>query len=128
MKKLLVLLFSTLISVNSYGEWFKVTEGVNSGNTHYIETDSINEHNGYVYWWDLLNLIKPSDSGNMSWKVYNQGDCGVKRVKYVSYIFYKQQMGKGSGITNNPENSKWEYPSPGSTLQIKLDFVCDYID
>ena len=126
MKKLLILLFSILISLNSYGAWVKVSESV-TGNSHYIETDKIKEHNGYVYWWDLVDLLKP-DRGDLSWKVYNQGDCGVSRVKYLSYIFYKQPMGEGSGRTGNPNNSEWEYPSPGSALQIKLDFVCDYIN
>ena len=50
MKKLLIFLFSILISFNSYGEWDEI--GVDTaGNTSYIDTDTIKKHGGYVYYW-----------------------------------------------------------------------------
>ena len=126
MKKLLILLFSLLISFNSFGEWVKVTESV-TGKTHYVDTDTIKEHNGYVYWWDLTDLPKPDKDGDMSWKVYKQGDCGVNRFKYLSYMFYKQPMGEGSGEPLKPNNTEWNYLPPGTVDKIKLDYVCDYV-
>jgi hypothetical protein len=92
MKKLLILLFSLLISFNSYGEWEKLGKNV-SGDTFYIDTDTIKEHNGYVYWWVLNDYLKPNEYGDMSGKTYVQGDCGVNRYKWLSIIYYKQPMG-----------------------------------
>ena len=69
MKKLLIFLFSILISFNSYGEWTEVGTGaspVNNGDTFYIDIDTIKEHNGYVYWWSLSDYLKPIETGAMS--------------------------------------------------------------
>jgi hypothetical protein len=64
MKKLLLiftLLFSTLMfSTPSYGEWTKVTSSGNGANTTYVDFERIRKHGGYVYWWDLLDRLKPT--------------------------------------------------------------------
>jgi chaperonin GroEL len=64
MKKLTILLFSILISFNSYGEWLKVHKNT-SGNTSYIGTDTIKERGGYVYWWRLTDYPEPNEYGDM---------------------------------------------------------------
>ena len=126
MKKLL-LLFSILISFNSYGEWEEIGESV-SGDTYYIDTDTIKEHEGYVYWWVLNDYLEPNESGSMSNKTYSQGDCVVNRFKWLSLIEYKQPMGEGSSeiITTLPE--EWGYPPPDSVGGGLLKYVCDYVD
>jgi len=126
MKKLLILLFSILISFNSYGEWTLISES-ETGDTFYIDKDSIRKHNGFVYWWDMGNRLEPSDTGTFSIEYYAKGDCGMFRQKTLSYIFYKQPMGKGENSSLNDEQP-WDYPSPGSIGQIILDYVCDYVD
>jgi hypothetical protein len=129
MKKLTILLFSILISFSSYGEWTEVVESVH-GDTAYIDTSTIKEHGGYVYFWDLTDYLKPSIHGAMSamsYKMYWQGDCGVNRNKDLSGISYKQPMGGGSGETYNPPNPEWRYPSPNSVGGRTLDFVCKYV-
>ena len=122
MKKLLILLFSILISFNSYGEWMDVTKGTD-GSTHYLDPYQTKKHDGYVYYWDLVDYLKPTFE-MMSNKTYYQGECGVNRFKTLSYIFYKQPMGEGSGETINPPNPEWSYPSPESVGGIKLKLVC----
>jgi|LWDU01.1.fsa_nt_gi hypothetical protein len=126
MKKLLILLFSILISINSYGEWKGVAKNFD-GDTFYIEIDTIKEHNGYVYYWELTDYLKPTDTGTMSTKMYKQGDCGVNREKHLSFIFYEQPMGRASGETYNPPD-KWNYPTPDSVGGIVFKYVCDYVD
>jgi len=126
MKKLTILLFSILISFNSYGEWLKVSKGIVSGDIYYVSTDTIKEHKGYVYWWDMIDYLKPNKNGEMSVKVYNQGDCGVIRYKTLSGIFYKKPMGEGSGDTYNLPD-EWNYPLPDNTDGIVLKFVCNYL-
>ena len=57
MKKLLVLLFSILISFNSYGEWVKVASS-KSGDIYSIDKNTIKEHNGFIYWYEMNNYNK----------------------------------------------------------------------
>ena len=58
MKKLLILLFSLLISFNSFGGWTKVADDSN-GDQFFIDKDTIKEHNGSVFFWKLRDYIKP---------------------------------------------------------------------
>ena len=127
MKKLLLiftLLFSTLMfSTPSYGEWTKTSVNVD-GNTYYVDFERIRKHGGYVYWWDLLDRLKPTETGVLSSKVYNQGDCKVFRFKNLSYSFHKEPMGGGTGDVQEPVNKSWKYPSPNSAMEFALKKVC----
>ena len=113
MKKLLILLFSLLISFNSYGEgfftdlldsltsstsktkWTLIEIDSGMGDTVYIDKNSIKKRNdGYVYYWELTDHLKPS-MGNMSVLFYLEGDCVAKRYKYLKMIAYSRPMGSG---------------------------------
>mgnify|MGYP004296926429 CR=1 FL=1 len=125
MKKILILLFSLLISFNSYGEWIRITENID-GDTYYIDKDSIRENDGYVYYWELTNYLIPNSTGTLSDKTYKQGDCKINRYKYLSFLFYKEPMGNG---ISDPQDGipDWKYPSPGSIGGVVLNYVCDYL-
>lgn len=135
MKKLLLLLFSSMLSFNSYGELTKVSWN-QDGDTYYIYTDTIRENGGFVYWWDLADYSEPGPFliGNdvrwtlMSIKTYSMGDCGVFRHKALSDIQYEQSMGKGIGKPDNYSNPEWKYPPPGSIDESLLRFVCNYVN
>ena len=126
MKKLLTLLFSILISFNSYGEWSEVSIGVSSGNTTYLDNDTIREKDGYVYFWSLQDRVKPNDYGDMSIKTYWQGDCDLKKMRSLTNIFFPQPMGEGIPETDYPPR-EWQYQSPGSVGEGFLDYACDYV-
>jgi len=125
-KKLLLLLFSLILSFNSYGEWFKVGES-NAGYVAYIEMDTIKNHGGYAYYWVMLDYLIPTEDGDMSASRYLQGECEVGRVKTLAMIFYKQPMAKGKSETYNPP-PKWDYPSPNSLFGVTTSHVCDYLN
>ena len=125
MKKLLVLLFSILISLNSYGEWKKITENF-YGDSYYIDFDSIKARNGYVYYWGLSDYITPNN-GNMSSKIYYQVDCELDKYKFLSGTFYNESMGKGKSETSTPPDD-WMYLSPDSAYEVVIDSVCDYVE
>ena len=124
MKKILILLFSILISFNSYGEWTKTYSSV-IGTTFYIDKDTIKKHGGYVYWWDLSDYLIPTKSGHLSIKMYKQGDCGVNRYKILSFIFYRQPMGEGENVTDALSKPEWVYPPPGSIASDLLNYACN---
>ena len=41
--------------------------------TYYVDTDRIRKNGEYVYYWELSDLLKPDEVGDLSYKVYNQG-------------------------------------------------------
>jgi len=129
MKKLLLtftLLFSTLMfSTPSYGEWTKVSESV-KGDTTYMDFETIRHHGGYVYFWDLIDYVKSTESVYVSQKTYHQVDCNLFRFKYLSIINHKEPMGGGTGRPSNLDNNTWVYPPPGTVGAIKLKEVCNH--
>ena len=127
MKKLLALLFSILISFNSYGEWIRIIASEGGNDTFYVNTNSIKKNNGYVYWWEMRDSLKPDKFGDMSDKTYGQVDCDSMRYQYLQMTFFKHSMGEGEGETHTPE-SGWRYAPPDSVGETLLDFVCDYVN
>jgi hypothetical protein len=127
MKKLLLLLFSILISLTAYGEWFHMVDDL-QGNSYYIESDTIRENGGHVYYWTLADYIDPSTTEGMySSKMYFQGDCAVGRVKSLTFIAYKKHMGIGSEMVSDSSATNWKYPAPDTAEGMYLEVVCDYI-
>jgi hypothetical protein len=99
MKKLTILLFSILISFNSHAKWTEIINSI-GGDTYYINTENIKEHNGYSYWWELVDYIKPTKYGDLSNISYNQVNCATSGRKTLSSSWYKHNMGKGTAQTS----------------------------
>ena len=131
MKKLLILLFSLLISFNSYGVmklangiiWHLVS-GNSNGNEFYLDMQSIKQKDGLVYYWILVNYDKPMD-GFSSAKIFKEGDCSLKRDKTLTMMSYKEPMGEGSDFkTETPRNPEWIYNRPSSGGLFLMEDAC----
>ena len=121
----LTVLVLSLLSTPVFAEWTKVGVDVN-GNTFYVDFERIRKHGGYVYWWELIDILKPTKQGALSGKVYKQGDCKLFRSKGLSFSHHKEPMGGGTGDISNPKNPEWNYPSPNSSDETILKSVCKY--
>jgi len=118
------LVFTVIFSSTSFGGWTKVGENV-GGTTFYVDFERIRKVDGYVYYWFLGDLLKPDKYGNLSSKVYKQGDCKLFRFKVLSDTYYNQPMGKGdkTGGSNKPDK-EWNHPPPNSPMEFILKEVC----
>ena len=109
-----------------FAGWTEVVTGV-TGDTYYIDYDTVKENNGYVYYWELQDRLKPTETGMLSAKVLREVDCDIPRkFKYLSWIFYKQPMGGGSGDTETASSDEWNYPSPNTVAETMINAACDY--
>ena len=126
MKKLLIFLFSLLISFNSYGSWTWIGENLDNTN-FYIDFEKTKKVDEYIYYWMLSDLLKPDKDGDFSYITYDQGDCKLSRIMSLSEFYYTQPMGEGRLTTNNIINPEWKYPAPGSMTESMLEEVCDYV-
>ena len=122
---ILSLIFTVTISSNSFGEWRKVIKS-NEGNTYYVDFERIQKVDGYVYFWELHDFLKPLSNGSLSGSVYKQGDCKLFRFKTLSFVFYKEPMGRVIGDTPPvpKEHQFWKYPPPNNTNELTLKLVC----
>ena len=133
MKKLLLLLFSLLISFNSYGEWTKVNMDVDSS-SYYIDFATVKKIDGYVVWWEMRDKVEPDVEGYMSVMGYFKGDCESTRTKFLSVLAYEGSMGEGDGldisggIFSLEEMLGWRYPPPTSVDYDNLNIVCSLAD
>lgn len=123
-----------LLSLTSNAEWSELpnstmfTKDMGMGNgTIYIDNKTIKEHKDYVYWWNMIDCGERCEGGNLSFKFYLQGDCGISRIRQLSFTTYKQPMVKGKGKTTNISNPEWEYPAPGELPAGLLKYACNRI-
>ena len=102
-----------------------MTENV-SGDTYYVDFGRMRKHDGYVYFWELTDYLKPSKHGILSGKIYKQGDCKIFRFKTLSFSFHKEPMGGGTGDVQEPvkKHQGWKYPSPDSANEAILKSLC----
>ena len=127
MKKLtliLTLLVSTVMfSSPSYAKWTKVSTNT-IGVTFYVDFERIRKVDGFVYYWELGDYLKPSPEGHLSGKRYHQGDCKLFRYKSLSSVVHKQPMGRGWWRTSPQKKPEWIYPSLGSVAEVVLKKIC----
>lgn len=122
MKKLLLLLFSLLLSFNSYADWTYVGED-SSSDIIFMDLDTVKDSNGFVYWWYLAEYNE-LNNGYMSQKVYIQGDCGIPRIKTLSNYFYNKAMGEDLAFSSNPPAPEWTYLPPDTVGEFMLGVSC----
>jgi len=122
MKKLIITLFSILISFNSYGEWVQVSKSV-SGMTTFININKIKKNNDYIYYWTLTNY---ADGSNESAKAYRQSDCVVNRFKVLAFYNYSKSMGGGRPVSQFTPPDEWQYAIPNTVDDTLLTYTCNY--
>ena len=129
MKKILVPLFSLIISFNAYGEWTFVAEGETTNNNvhrNYVDFDSV-KINGNIYNWQLTDYLKPDQFGDLSFKFLYENDCNIPQKRRVlSQLYYTQPMGEGSTSTTNNKPHRWSYLVADSIWEEVSNRVCDY--
>ena len=125
MKKLITTLTLLLMfSSPSFAEWTAVVKGVESGDTFYVDFDRIRKVDGFVYYWELIDYLKPQ-YGDFSYRGYQQGDCKLFRKRELSYSFYTQPFAEGTPSPSTNKPSEWLYPPPNSANESTLNAVCN---
>lgn len=121
MKNLLLkitLVFSIVIFPStSFAEWTWIAKN-EDGDTYYMDFDRIIYHEGYVYYWTLIDFSKPNEIGALSELNYKQVECKLNRAKLLSGSFHKVPMGGGTPETHVFENPQWRYPAPNTPGEI----------
>ncbi len=121
-----ILAIISMLSSLSYAGWTKIIQTAN-GDEYFVDFQRVKKHNGYVYWWQLTNRVKPSSSGVLSGKFYFQTDCKLLRYKTLSFSAYKSPMGEGIGITDNTPDKDWGYLPRNSSMETSLKEICKYV-
>ena len=121
---LLVIIFTFLFSTTSWGEWSYVTEGVDDIKFYY-DKDRVRKSGKYLYFWDLVGLLKPDKWGNLSITRYIQLDCSIFRFKILKILSYNKSMGEGEMINDFAPKDEWKYPPPNSVFEVMYNKICE---
>ena len=126
MKKLtilLVIIFTFLFSTTCWGDWSFVS--INSdGDKFYYEKEGVKKSGKFLYFWLLLDTIKPTENGDLSYTAYIQLHCIIMRNKMLKLHSYNKSMGKGEITSSTTPEDEWEYPPPGTTFNIAFNEIC----
>ena len=114
------------MSFSSYAEWVEMAYDPEE-NIWYVERDSVIEKDGYIYWTEMVDWIKPN-LGYKSTQGERQGDCENNRSKTLSITHFKEAMGNGETEVNTKDNPKWQNESSGSVAEIILNNLCEYVE
>jgi hypothetical protein len=123
MKKLILLLFSLLLSFTSYSEWTEIPV-INDdfAEQAFIDFDNLKKKkDGYVYWWMMTSR---SDSSE---KIYLQSDCEGERFYPLSADLHTEPLGRGESTSISP-NEGWTYPAPDTGMYNFLEVICEIAD
>ena len=122
------LLFSSVFfSSLSFAGWTKVVEV--QGNTFYVDFDKMKKNDDYVYFWQLVDLSKPTKQGVLSDKSYLQGSCKLLQFKSLSFSSYKKPMGiETPSKSSNEPDKEWIKTPPNSAIKSILKSVCSRLE
>jgi hypothetical protein len=121
---LLIIIFTFLFSTTSWGDWSYVSENMN-GRKFYYDKDRVRKNGKYLYFWMMIDYIKPTSFGDLSHTKYVQLDCSIFRFKDLKITSYENSKGEGKIIMDFTPKDEWEYPYPDSSLEVLFNKICE---
>ena len=122
MKTKLLTISLLLFSSQVFAGWTQIAENV-EGTIFYLDFDRIKKHNGYTYYYMLGDYLTPQ-VGDLSVQYYRQVDCKSYRYREISFVFYKQSMGKGASKEDN-KMGDWKTSSKNTINYIASEIICN---
>ena len=127
MKKL-ILILTFLFPVSSFAYWAEVASN-DDGTTYYLDVETIKERNGLVYYWSLIDYLKPTSTGALSVKSLQEVNCNIPRKeRELSASYYSSPMGKNTPLVTYNKERPWRYSQPNTILEFMIDQVCEVND
>ena len=100
-----------------------------SANHHakfFVNEKSIKRENGYIYYWDMGNLLGPIGEGIVSISSFNKVNCEEFLVKTLKTSFHKTPMANDKTEILTATKPAWKQPPSGSASAKIAKFVCDF--
>ena len=126
-KILIISIFLYILSVaNCFAEynWKKIGSNID-GDVSYVDLSSIKKVGNNVFYFRLMDYIKPSTQGDLSSKIYFEVNCLNLSYRYIKDFYYKEPMGNGEHEVYD-KIGEWENNTKGSIGEDARKFVCNY--
>ena len=126
-KILIISVFLYIFSIsNCFADfnWKKIGSNID-GDVSYVDLSSIKKVGNNVFYFSLMDYIKPTDQGDLSSKIYFEVNCLDLSYRYIKDFYYKEPMGNGE-YTIYDKIGEWENNTKGSISEVARKFVCNY--
>ena len=79
-----------------------------------------------IFFWQLIDYVNTDEYGDLSAKIFIQGDCNKFIFRWKQLSYHKQAMARDNVIADKPSSSVsgWQYPKYGTTSYKVLEHVC----
>ncbi len=121
---IILYILSTVNCLADYN-WKKIGT-TTRGDVGYVDLSSIKKVGNEVYYFELLDYVKPTKHGHLSDRAYNQLNCLNLSYRYLKNFFYLEPMANGKVDLVNDEVSEWYDTTEGSLGEQIRQFVCNY--
>ena len=92
----IILLLSFTAQANNWQEFGRDS----NGHLHYVDMDNIEEGDGVIYYWSLMDFLKTTTLGTRSNVSKYKVDCTDEKQTWLSYTYFSESMGKGKKVTS----------------------------
>ena len=126
-KILIISIFLYIFSVaNCFADynWKKIGNNID-GDVSYVDLSSIKKVGNNIFYFNLMDYIKPTNQGDLSAKNYFEVNCLDLSFRYIKDFYYKEPMGNGE-YTTFDEIGEWKNNTKGSIGEDAREFVCNY--
>tara|TARA_Y100000817_G_C16436635_1_gene358770 strand:+ start:95 stop:493 length:399 start_codon:yes stop_codon:yes gene_type:complete len=126
-KALIISIFLYIFSIaNCFADfnWKKIGSNTD-GDVSYVDLSSIKKVGNNVFFFRLMDYIKPNEQGDLSSKIYFEVNCLDLSFRYIKDFYYKQPMGNGE-YTIYDKIGEWENNTKGSIGEGVRKFACNY--
>ena len=123
MKKFLTILL-LLFATPSFADWDLVATAEDDSVSNYIDLDQIRKEGEFVHFWELMDLKKPDQDGDLSYVSFIMGDCESFQLMNLIMYYYKKNMGEGKS-SGRGETTEWVSPEADTLYGLILKKACD---
>ena len=122
----IVFIILILFSTNAFADykWKRIGKNVD-GDVNYVDLLSIKRVGNNVFFFRLMDYIKPTEYGDLSSKIYFEVNCLDLSFRYIKDFYYQEPMGNGK-YTVNDKTGEWKENIKDSIGEAAREFVCNF--
>lgn len=126
MIRLFLITLLVLSSGPAHAEWVLVGAN-NSGETVYVDRDTIRRKGDMVKMWalyDFKTIQTVWDTSFLSRESQREYDCVEERTRRIALTYFSGNMGSGTVVYSDADEQKWEPVQPQSVAHILWTVAC----
>ena len=127
MRQFLLITLILLSSSPAYAEWVAVSSIAQTGIALYVDPVTSHRKGNLVKMWHLLDFeTRETMAGDsyLSSKTLYEYDCAKERMRQLAFTWFSNNMGTGSAVASNSQESKWTPVGPGRVAQVLWKLTC----